>query len=259
MSLKNLGPLGPRGRRFLKESRARILRRLGLLKGDWQKALPAELQFWQFALKDHGRDWWPGEFSERMNPDLPLQDYLRELIGAPAGATVRILDVGAGPLTRVGRQWSGRTVQIVPVDPLAREYDELLTRLSIQPPVRTIYAQAEKLLDLFEREAFDLAYASNALDHSISPLLSIEQMLAVVKPACYVYLWHFANEGLVEGYAGLHQWNFCAKHGDLVISDGRKTYSAAAEFKSLADVTCENEQAYGKTVVVAKVRKKAVG
>src|SRR5437870_13496806 len=101
MSVQTFNPESParRARHFLGRWRIKILRRLGLLKGDWSAALPAELQFWEWALKDGGKNWQPDEWRKCTNPDLDLQEDLRNLIPAPPGAHVRILDVGSGPLT----------------------------------------------------------------------------------------------------------------------------------------------------------------
>jgi len=228
---------------------------LGLLKGDWQNDLQAELQFWDWALKNQGRNWDQGEWRNCTNPNLELQAELKALIPSEHGSSIRILDVGSGPLTRVGKVWAGRTVEIVPTDPLADQYNALLAKHQIRPLVASVFAHGEKLSEKFAANSFDLAYASNSLDHTYDPLLVIEQMLAVVKPARYVYLWHVANEGARECYIGLHQWNFDIVKSDLVVGDGRKVQSVTDFFKGRAEITCEFQRAFDTDIVVATLRK----
>jgi SAM-dependent methyltransferase len=243
-------------RRELRTALNRVRRRLGLLGEAWQEALPAELQFWQRALSDPSRHWLVSEYRERMDPNLELQPELQALIDAPAGAVVRILDVGAGPLTKVGKKWSGRTVQLYPVDPLAEQYRAMLQQLNLQPPVLTQLGHGERLREQFQDNSFDLACASNSLDHSYDPLRAIEQMVSVVKPGASVYLWHFAQVGLREGYHGLHQWNFDIQNGELTLSDGRGTrHELGKIFAGRAQVTCEWTQYTGCPVVIGKLRK----
>ena len=241
-------------RRMAKELRQRVLRLTGFLGNEWHEALPEELQFWENALKDG-----LSAYQWRIDPELQLQDDLKRLIDAPPGAVVRILDVGAGPLSSVGKKWEGRTLQLIAVDPLAEDYRTMLTRLKIQPPVFTEAGHGEKLLDQFQENYFDIAYATNSLDHSYDPLLAIRQMFAVVKPQGYVYLWHFANVGVAEGYAGLHQWNFDIKHGDMILSNGRGIrYSLKTEFKNVGTLECEFQSFREHKAVVCKLKKLAV-
>jgi SAM-dependent methyltransferase len=243
-------------RRGLRMSLNRLRRRLGLLGEDWQEALPAELQFWQRALSDPAKNWVLSEYQQRMDPNLELQEELKALVDAPPGATVRILDVGAGPLTSVGKKWSGRRVELYPIDPLAGEYGRLLQQLNLRPPVLTQVGHGERLREQFEENFFDLACASNSLDHSYDPLRAIEEMLRVVKPGASVYLWHFAQVGLREGYHGLHQWNFDIQNGELTLSDGRgRRHRLGDIFSGRAQVTCEWAEYTGCPVVIGTLRK----
>lgn len=243
-------------RQIIRQSNRRMSRWLGLNRENWHEALPEELQFWERALSDPDRNWLRSEYDERMDPQFEFQDCLKALIDAPPGGVVRVLDVGAGPLTRLGKKWSGRTLQLVPVDPLAEEYQALLTRLNIRPPVFTQVGHGEKLLEQFEKNSFDMAYASNSLDHSYDPLLAIEQMFSVIKPACHVYLWHFARVGVTEGYHGLHQWNFDIRQGEMILSNGHGTcHELGQVFKGRGDLTCESDDFLGSPVVVGKLKK----
>ena len=238
-----------------RESYYRVLRRFGFLGQEWDKGLPEELQAWELMLKDNGRNWV--EYRSRLDPESELQDEYKRLIGAqPGNHPIRVLDVGAGPLTSLGKKWAGRTIQIFPVDPLAREYSALLSRLGLQAPVPSQPGQGEKLLDLFEKNSFDFVLASNSLDHSCDPMLVIRQMISVLKPQCYVYLGHFVNEGIAAGYTGLHQWNFSIKRGDMILSDGRnRSYSLRNEFEGVASLECEFQQWVGRPAVIGKLRK----
>jgi len=231
----------------------KLLRRVGLWGEEWQTALPKELKFWDEALRE--RQLHLTEWKHCLDAQLELQPELKELIPALPGSSVRILDVGSGPLTHVGKQWPGRKVEIVPVDPLAEQYNEILQRLSIRPLVPTIFAEGEKLLERFAPDSFDLAYARNSLDHSYHPLAAIRSMLAVVKPLHYVYLWHVANEGVRERYTGLHQWNLDIRQGQFVIDNGRKTESVNSNLASIAEVSCEFQKEGNDKIVVAKIKK----
>jgi len=239
----------------LNRAQRKLIERLGKSKDVWQGALPEELSFWENALMEQGRHWNPESFRRRTDPQRELQKELKELIPASPGALVRILDVGAGPLTRIGKNWTGHELEITATDPLADAYSAILDKLGIRPPVRTIPGEGEKLSGQFPSGHFDLAYASNSLDHSRDPLRVIEQMLTVVKREHFVYLWHFANVGEAEGYAGLHQWNFDIKDGDFIVSDGRCGWGLAERLGKRVQLSCEEDYAFGSRVVIARVRK----
>ena len=147
----------------------------------WQDNLSTEVRFWRRFLTTGGSEW-PDEYAFRCDPDAELQEHVKAVIDLPAGAVARILDVGARPLTYLGKRWEGRTVEITAVDALADEYDRLLDEVGIEPPVRTAKCDSEHLLDRFSPDSFDLAYARNALDHGYDPLGALSQMVTVVKP-----------------------------------------------------------------------------
>jgi SAM-dependent methyltransferase len=224
---------------------------------EWDKGLSDELQAWEFMLKDNGRNWVMSEYQARLDPEAELQEQYKRLIENPSpGRTLRLLDVGAGPLTSFGKRWKGQTLEILPLDPLANEYNALLTRLGLQPPTPSRPGQGENLLEHFEKNYFDLALASNSLDHSYDPLLIIRHMLTVIRPGCYVYLSHFTNEALTVGYTGLHQWNFSIRKDDMILSDGRNhRYSLKEEFKGVATIECEALQWFGRPGVIAWLKK----
>lgn len=235
----------------------RVMRRFGLLGQTWEKGLPDELAAWEFMLKDGGRNWVPSEHQFRLDPEAELQDEYKRLIAVPAGGSpVRLLDVGAGPLTSFGKRWAGRTLEFFPVDPLADEYNALLARLNLRAPAPSRPGHGEKLPELFEKNFFDLALASNSLDHSYDPLLVIRHMLTAVKPGGCAYLGHFLNEAVQAGYTGLHQWNFSIKRGDMILSDGRsRHHSLREEFKEVATLECETQQWVGRPAVIGRLKK----
>jgi SAM-dependent methyltransferase len=187
----------------------------------WSNGLSEEIAFWRHWFESRGGQIpsWREDYLARLDLNAPLQPLITDHLSAPPGRTVFLADVGAGPLTWLGKSSPGRTVKITAVDPLAEHYNRLIREFGITPPIRTETAEAERLLEVLPADHFDLAHARNALDHSYDPLTAIRQMVAVVKPGCYVVLQHRANEGQVQGYEGLHQWNFCVEDGQFIIWD----------------------------------------
>jgi SAM-dependent methyltransferase len=151
---------------------------------------------------------------------------------------VDILDVGAGPLTILGKRHAGRQLRIVAVDPLAAEYDRILGKHGVTPPLRTIPGDAEQLSTQFGRDAFDLVYAENCIDHSYSPENAILEMVKVVRKDGFAVLKHSANEAEKEGYEGLHQWNLSQENGDFIISTRTSRLNFTQKHKALCKVSC---------------------
>jgi len=150
----------------------------------------------------------------------------------PERANISILDVGAGPLTVVGKRCPDRDLSITAVDPLADEYDRILHAAGVEPLVRTRKAFAEKLEELFARDSFDVVHMRNALDHSQDPAEGLRQMYRVVKPGCAVVLVHFINEGKRQGYHGLHAWNITMERGTPAFWNPEKRFTVESLFPS---------------------------
>jgi len=200
---------------------------------NWRENLPEETAFWEDWVRSQGGKY-SADFAFRMRPDAPLQDELAQYL---PNEYAKILDVGAGPLTYIGKIWRGRQLDITAVDALAQEYKKILDKYKVKPPVVTKSAEAESLSQEFPPFSFDFVHARNCLDHSFDPVLAINEMVKVIKTGCVVYLNHFVNEGRNERYQGLHRWNFHAHNGNLVISSpGRFPVSVTQRLKGQAKV-----------------------
>ncbi len=146
-----------------------------------------------------------------------LDPLMTFLIWQIPDETISIIDVGAGPLTKLGKTYPGKTLRITATDPLAPEYARIMREAGIDPPVPPIACRGEDLLDLFRPATFDIAFAQNALDHSIDPVRVITNMVHLVKEGRSVVLRHLRTVAVKELYRHLHQWNFDIEDGEFVI------------------------------------------
>ena len=160
---------------------------------------------------------------------------------------IHILDVGAGPLTYLGRKFHGKQINITAVDPLADEYDKILAKYQVQPLIRTEKLAGEELTTRFQPNTFDLVFARNSIDHSYDPERVILQMIEVVKPGRYVLLEHLPNEASKHHYIGLHQWNFSVSaDGDFLINSKLGNVNFTKKYKDICTTTCEIVKEYNR-------------
>ncbi|HEY3716634.1 MAG TPA: methyltransferase domain-containing protein [Jatrophihabitantaceae bacterium] len=213
----------------------------------WAGALDEETAFWRSWFATKGSEW-PDDYRFRLDPESQIQEQITKYLDG-IGHSVRILDVGAGPLTFVGKRWSGHDLNLTAVDALADKYDALLAEFEITPPVRTRNCDSEKLTQVFDENSFEVAYALNTLDHSYEPIRAIRQMLAVVRPGGIVLLQHYPNEAENEAYSGLHQWNFDWIDGDCVLWRPGKSWQLGKEFAGQATVSGSKADGVVTTVI----------
>jgi glycosyltransferase involved in cell wall biosynthesis/SAM-dependent methyltransferase len=195
----------------------------------WNDGLPSEVEFWRNYLHTRGGSCHAEkEFQFRFDPEAPLQEWACELL--PTGSeAVRILDVGAGPATWLGKKVAGRKVEIVAIDPLGDVYNKLMAEDGVpSPSAVTITCAAEDVLKHFESSSFDLVFARNSIDHARDAFLALENVFKMVRPGGALLLVHKMQEGRNQSYLGLHQWDFILRSGELFISNHFQEQSVLA-------------------------------
>ncbi len=217
----------------------------------WQAAIDGEVEFWRRYFETKGARY-PGSYETRLNPTLELQPEIGELIQAPPGATVQLLDVGAGPLTFLGRTDPRWTITITAVDALGTQYGQLIDEFGITPPVRTQACESEQLSALLPADTFDLVAARNTLDHSYDPVRAIGEMVRCAKPGAPLLLIHHRDTAEDEDYHGMHQWNFKAGDGTLVVWRPGVTTDVGAELAGRATVERSWQDGAWEHVVIRK-------
>jgi SAM-dependent methyltransferase len=195
----------------------------------WRTRKSSEVDFWAaWLVGAPGTEEWTSDRESRLAPDTQIRDPLvrAELERNPA-EEVSILDVGAGPMTSLGYRYPGKKLTIVPVDPLADEYDRLLRDR----------VAGEELREHFGSRRFDIAYAVNSLDHSADPFAIISNMVAVARSGGIVLLRHKRNEGESAQYGGLHQWNFDVDHDSLLVWNNAVVVNVGSALEGRAATT----------------------
>lgn len=207
------------------------------MRADRQRGVAHEVSFWDDWLRTRGLEW-PESYRERLDPERELSAYYRGFIDHLPQDEIAILDVGAGPLTALGPRHPSKRLRITATDALAAQYDALLARHGVTPPVRTIVADGERLVEQFGHASFDLVTAQNCVDHMEQPLEAIRQMLLVARPGCFVVLSHFPEEGTHAGFVGMHQWDFTIEDGEFVMRGRRGAIRPAHELAALGSFAC---------------------
>ena len=220
------------------------------------KGLSHEIDFWTRWFTTKGL-YWPEDYRRRLDPHAEIDEPLIVERLPGLGEEVAILDVGAGPLTVLGKTYPGKTVRITPVDPLAREYDTLLAEFGVQPPVRTTFCPGERLLKRFRQGEFDIAYARNSVDHSYDPAAIVRNMVTLVRPGGYVLLRHVRREGEHQRYSGFHQWNLDVENGHLVLWNRVRKRDLTEELAPLGSVEAQRDDAGDNDWIVAAIEKHA--
>jgi SAM-dependent methyltransferase len=182
------------------------LNKLKSKKQLWKEGLDSEVKYWDLYVQ--GKTKWSQDINQRLDDNYLFPKKLQKYIN-PESQKIKVLDVGAGPLSALGCYWlNGPKIELYPIDPLADEYDLVLSKAGIKPKVKTMFCEGEKITQKFSLNFFDFVYARNSLDHAYEPIKCFQEMFAVLKNNCYIYTIHYNNEGQRENYEGLHQWNF---------------------------------------------------
>jgi SAM-dependent methyltransferase len=221
--------------RQLKKIVKRILAPVFKLTANRDGGFETEVRFWDRWLRDKGAlspdDWRFHDYRYRIDPRAPVVGWHRELVDKIPSDRISILDVGAGPVTVLGKSHDSKRLRITAVDPLADAYAELLAKHRLEPPVRTRRGSGEELVALFGREAFDLVIGQRCIDHAVDPAACVRNMVEVCRVGGVVALAHEENLAVNAAYRGLHQWNFSLRRSNLIISGGRYTMNLDEEFR----------------------------
>jgi SAM-dependent methyltransferase len=200
----------------------------------WSRGIEFELSFWRSWIETKGLSW-PGDYAFRTNPGAELQWEIAGHLRGFGGGQLKILDVGAGPMTAVGKKFRGTPVDLTAVDALADAYDQLPFPPGL-PLVRTQKCDSELLSEQFSPDSFDVVFARNTLDHGYDPVLAITEMIKVAKPGGLIVTEHHANEATAEKWQGFHQWNFRVVDSDFKIADRETTISVSEVISGLASI-----------------------
>jgi SAM-dependent methyltransferase len=222
-------------------------------KQKWHIGMQDEVMFWDRYIASHYALVNGVAASEegrvRSDPNTPLQDVYRALVAHCEGPVIKVLDVGSGPFTRLGKTLPGKQLEVTAVDPLADTYVALCRKHGAVPPVPPIRGEGEHLSSMFPRDHFDMAHANNCLNHAYDPIKAIEELVKVVKPGCSIYLRHGVNEAINADYVGLHQWNFHQRDGAMLITDKQTTVNMNERFAGRATIDTHLEGRFMVNVI----------
>ena len=179
----------------------------------WNERSDSEVGFWDRWIAEDGYKW-PKDFIRRTDPQAPLTPQLANLvdkIDLARPGHIDILDIGAGPLSYVGLQHPGHTIDLTVADPLAERYNRLLDDKGITGVPRPVEGYFETALAQFGPERFDMIWCCNSLDHSLDPVLGLANLLGVCRTGGVLLLSFHPDEAEQGNYKGLHQWNLHAR------------------------------------------------
>jgi SAM-dependent methyltransferase len=185
----------------------------------WAKGLGSEVAFWRRWFTDEA--FAAGRAARRTELSHPFPPALARELGVAEGETVRVLDVGSGPLSTLRTRAPANPVELVCVDALAADYNALLDEFGYDECPRIIPGEGERLTELFGLDAFHLVHIANALDHCEDPARTLVEMYRICRAGGQVQVVSIENEGERERYAGLHQWNLVAGDATLRLWNDR--------------------------------------
>jgi SAM-dependent methyltransferase len=172
----------------------------------WADNLSTEAKFWDGWLSDPAR----AESRNSRIEALGKPSSFVRMVSVSPEETIMIIDVGCGPISTIGNGSISNPVEVVYADALGDEYNAILDKHGFEALPRIRAIRGEDLETTFGRQSFHAVNCANALDHFDDPRLAFINFYEVCKIGGVIHLVSYENEGVREGYSGLHQWNLRA-------------------------------------------------
>jgi len=211
---------------------------------------------WIAGLAKAGKLEWLKEQVNSRPLDSNIENDIKNLKGS-----IRILDVGAGPVSVAGIVSTNSSLEITRdcTDPLGDIYTKLLEEQGISSPTY-ISKPAEELDTALNTESYDYIFCRNALDHSFDCPRAITSLLTLLKPGGIMRLRHYENEGIYANYSGFHRWNFMEAGGEGLIFSQISSHNIRSLVSPMASVcyqsmTNEKDDGTHRKMVEIIVRK----
>lgn len=182
-------------------------------EAEWRAGLAGELEFWRRWARVH-RDL----ALERIDPRRPLMGCVDRAVTLVEAEPVRILEVGAGMVSVMGRVHSaGKRLEFTHCDPLGHAFPAILAEHAIPRPYPVLPSAAEELRQHFAAESFDVVFGQNCLDHCWDPRAVFGQIAEVLRPGGRLVIRHIYRCRARNNVEGLHRWDFFVGSGQVVV------------------------------------------
>lgn len=219
----------------------------------WIKGIPYEVAFWESYYGNRRRR--SDLFSWSLyGKECELDNFdMSRFMERHAVDSALVLDVGCALSYAFGTKLDGRDMTVDFVDPLAVFYNSILDRHKIDRP-RIKFGMVESLGASYPENSVTFIHIRNALDHCADPMAGILQAVDCLEPGGMLYINHFRNEAMREGYRGFHQYNIDIDGGRLVIWNKTSCIDVAARLEGFATV---QPSVTGEGRIVAVIEKTA--
>lgn len=202
----------------------------------WLKGIPYEVAFWSsfYGSGKRRRELfsWSGYGKPCELDCFDVQTYMSALDRPDP----LMIDLGCALSYAVGNLFPGKPeARVDYVDPLAPFYNRILDRHHIDRP-RIRFGMIEGISGFYPEESVDLIHVRNALDHCADPMAGIIQSLGCLRVGGVLYLNHFRDEAVSEGYRGFHQWNISIVDHRLIIWNQEARIDVAQRLGDAASV-----------------------
>ena len=177
----------------------------------------SEITFWEGYLPNNKNELSNREDWAKVVPQ-ELIKYITDVMKNNS-ARLKLLEVGSGPVSHLALIADLNMCDVVAVDPLAEHYQAIMNKINFSWPIKPIKGTSEKIGRLFGKNYFDIIYTSNAIDHVVNPKKSLEQMFDVLKDGGIIFIEGYINEGSIEQWKGLHQYDMFLKDRSLYCRD----------------------------------------
>ena len=198
-----------------------------------------ELSFWSNFIDS--KDPW---IDQMLCNDLKFNKELEDvcIMHFDNGSSLKICDVGCGPVSSIGYKSNFFTINIIGVDPLIIEYNKLLKEHNYTRPFISIAYDAEKLIEIFGENIFDVVHSRNSLDHTEDPISAIQNCYDICKKNGLLFFRFMNNEANNAGFTGLHQWNFTNIDSDIRISNNKNNIYSLKEILNIENINISVQQ-----------------
>lgn len=143
------------------------------------------------------------------------------------GRPLRALDIGCGAVSRL--RWGALHgfLTVTGVDPLLDMYAIVRERhgYATLPSIRCaheIIGGAEQLTTSIAADSFDIAFCSNALDHTEDPVAVVDALARAVRPGGFVAIDVYTREGSRENWWQLHQFDMYINDREEFVCETRE-------------------------------------